>query len=394
MDGDMKICPHYKLSEFLQDHKEIKNLMFGNGLCLDHPILGKAFRFDQESAFALISKVVLYLGKREMPQIRDLKCPEKFLRLFNWTISKEAIIYYIEHLEKEMKNFLQEKSNDIEYQNLWQAYTEINKNYKLIALQNANIENIFTINYDPTLYFAMLEFMSSDNNGGKKVVDGFKGDQYIDAEAIIRRLESEQSRKLYYLHGAHFIMQDKNCELFKKLDPNKISPKKILYDKNSTDNEVPFLIFEQRWRMKKMNIECNKYFSYCREKLLDSKGDILIYGASFENDAHIIEMLLDYIRPGIFSSLYGDRKIYITYVESEENAKQYNYSNRPSKLIVKKAKERLKKYLCNQHNKLKTMKENDFNDLLKKLERLIQDVQIAPCDKEGESITGLVWEKV
>lgn len=121
------------------------------------------------------------------------------------------------------------------------------------------------------------------------------------------------------------------------------------------------------------------YFNYCKRQLIESKGDILIFGLSFENDAHIIDMLLKYAD----CNSENGRKIYIMYIEDEKSLAKLSKSHTPEKFIKKIVERELTEYYNNLGLKLEE-KLNKFN-------KMIKGVPI--YRHKEEDVVGIFWAK-
>lgn len=376
-----KLDKNFPINKFLKskEGKNVKTLLLGNGFCLDHPVLGKCFKIGSDEIFSLIGKIGLYLGKKEIEQLRQIKCPEKFLNIFRWTISKEVIIHYAEALKKGIEGQKKEKSKKNQKLDAYGDYLEIQQEYGATeVLQKFN--KIFTVNYDPLFYFALLDLQ----NTNKKSVDGFRGEVKITKFQLIDKLNKTDGIKLYYLHGANFIMKDEDCNTLYKLNPDKILSEQILYQKNSESNEVPDIIFESRWYIKKAQFEGCDYLSYCTKQLIESEGDILIFGMSFDNDAHIIDILLKYAE----HHKSNNRKIFITYMEDKKNDRMRAKNHTPKKKIWRIAEKELGEY----YNNIEGQGRAKLEYRLSLLEKMIVELPIAKSN-DDEDIHGIFWKK-
>lgn len=360
------------LDEFLKNEgKNVTNILIGNGFALDHPILGDLFKFKPCDIPSLLGKISLYTGKREAGKLRKCTCPEEMVRILKHVISREVALHYIEALEKKLKKESKSKKDDFKIFNVFKKL-----GYKL-PKSFWKIKKIFTLNYDPLLYFASLDQKTF-------LTDGLMGDYPLSQSEVIDRLNSnkEQQSKVYYLHGSFFVLQNKVTNKFRKLDPNDIKAENILHDKNSDSNEFPALILEPNWKAKKGLIESHEYLSFCKNEFINHKdsGDLLITGVSFDKDAHILYYLLQK------AERMADRKIYITFTKNKDNDDNMSSKHNPKSLLKRLIIEQLKNF----YTVTKKISEKEFNH---KVENLVQKIEPIEIDINSDSPKGFIWKK-
>lgn len=279
---------------FLED-KKVKNVLIGNGYCLSHPQLGEAFKWDMHQAFCSSWSSVL--------PSKSMGCPESDLDEIRIDILKKILTYYVKGLFKAISG--KEEKN---FENLKELYDLYKKNKKWSCSEFLEFlkclkkgKNVFTINYDPILYFEILGETGF-------FADGFCGDKFLKQEEIRGKLENSKGAKIFYLHGSWFIQANEKNELC-KLSFGSNSPHTIdtLFE---GDEKMPHLILEDRWRVKKaiLEFEKNIYLKYCYDQLKEIQENLLVFGCSFNKDEHIFDVI---------KSRKNRGKIYITYLEEE-----------------------------------------------------------------------------
>lgn len=282
----------------------MKNILIGNGFGLSHPELGDAFKWSAQEA--LSDKVSI------TPQ-DSTGCAEKYLDEIRRNYSKKILTYYIDNLKEK----LEIPKNDQWIHYLYVKYTYDNK-LKHISCKEflSGRTNIFTLNYDPILYFEVLKLLPPSEI--PKFIDGFKGDEWLKQDEITSRLRTNTrdkggTAKIFYLHGAYFIQADDECRL-QKLAFGHESEESILSLSADVDNKRPYLILEDRWRTKKgfLTTDEHPYYKYCYKQLKNIEGKLLVFGCSFKNDRHIWHAIQKAIEDGNLT------KVYITYVDEKD----------------------------------------------------------------------------
>lgn len=298
------------------ENAQINNALLGNGFSLSHPTLGNCFKFDMHKV----------LCKESIIPSESLTCPEKVLNKIRLAVSKKTLELYISNLKKKLI-----KSKNATFQELYKSYYC----HKLETQYNCerfikNFSNIFTLNYDPLLYFESLNYMVKQKDS-QMVVDGFHADDYLKEDCIIKRLIEKDGCKIYYLHGSYFIIMEHKKD--KKIRLRKLSfhPKNYeeaiktvedLFLEEALEQRIPFVILEDRTQMKENHISNSEYLKHCKKILQFTGGRLLVFGTSFENDQHIWECLKN--------SEY--EKIYITCRKEKSEEEQKILEEIPCKI--------------------------------------------------------------
>lgn len=270
----------------LIQEEQIDNLLLGNGFGLSHPILSNAFYFDfnyvkNELGSELESKITFTNDEK--------KCPEKFLdKLRSGTAETKRANLRLKATQIIISSYINSFSNgSSENDKLWDLYKKTH--YSCNGFLGL-FKNIYTLNYDPLMYFEFLKLLDTDRLNHK---DGFivKNEGSIGQKCITSNLENSEYR-FVYLHGNYFININKKNNELNKLGRNNITKKELRKRLFDTVGDIrPFLILEGRCESKKQCIEKYDYFKYCYESLKKTTGSMLVYGVSFNNDKHILEVL-------------------------------------------------------------------------------------------------------
>lgn len=269
-----------ELKKFISD-RDIKDLLLGNGFGLSHPDLKESFKFSDEEVDEELKK--LSKGKKE-----KISCPEDYLGNYRLALSRVIIEKYVEKLTDET-----DKS-------LFDSYNE--KKYNCIRFLNS-FKKIHTLNYDPLLYFEILKLFYSSIK--LPFCDGFDGDTPTEQKEVMKRLFNRENHKPFmYLHGSYFIICNSENKISKILRYD-LTLSKIKRYLCGGDPRI-FLILEDRSETKMALINNNEYFEQCYTFLKESEDNILVFGASFKNDNHIIEALSERKNKNIFITYYGD----------------------------------------------------------------------------------------
>ncbi|WP_394027463.1 DUF4917 family protein [Desulfovibrio falkowii] len=164
-----------------------------------------------------------------------------------------------------------------------------------------NSPQIFTLNYDLLLYWALL-------NSGFNIGDNFAFcDNFSYGANNIFNNGFLKSTNLWYLHGALHLRTDDFTGETKKL---VYTEKSRILDNLSDDlinSRYPTIVFEGTTAEKKSRIGSNMYLSTAYNSLCSVNGTLFTYGVSFnENDQHIGEAIsksgISALCVGIFGS--------------------------------------------------------------------------------------------
>lgn len=147
-------------------------------------------------------------------------------------------------------------------------------------------KNIYTLNYDLLLYWAIMH----DNSSG--YTDGFGEDnESIDGEYVV--FKNTHGSRLFYLHGGLHIF-DAGDEIIKKTY-SKTGIKLFDQIKENLDKNIyPVFISEGDSKQKKTKILHNSYLNHCYKSLRFIGGDLVILGTELKrNDTHILDAIME-----------------------------------------------------------------------------------------------------
>lgn len=289
------IYDHNKLLTFIKNNK-IKNLLLGNGYCLSHPELKNSFKWNSKNTISNFTKEIdeIFIDENKTD------CPEtNFLKKVRLYALKTIIINYVKKFNVLIKNNGAEEN--LKFSDWYRNYHKNSNYFSTTILQE--FDSIFTVNYDPLLYFELLDLDS--------FADGF-GKDFIGQEKIVARLNDKGGKKIYFIHGSWFIKIDKESNNLRKINFSTDS-NDTLKSLFKEDNIVPSFVLEDRNFVKESIINSHPYLKHCKEKLENFSGKILILGMSFNNDDHIIE----YLKHNTSNS----REIYATYHSNDDKNK-------------------------------------------------------------------------
>ncbi len=304
--------------KFIQDEK-IKNVLIGNGFGLSHPKLKDAFKWNMKEA--------LHKYWKEILPDKSLECPESDLGKIRRNIVRKILEFYVANLFKAMG-----KEPNANLSELYGYYNKLDYNcYEFLKTFN----KVFTLNYDPIMYFEILKYKKIFFDGFVTKRDGKKdgclqnfyegkdpSTDFLKQEYIKCKLDKSNAKKVYFMHGSWFIQHDKD-ENLRKLSFGSQETHSInnLYDE---EYKKPFLILEDRYNVKKdaCTSDSEVYFKHCYSTLKKTHGKLLVFGVSFNNDDHI----LDALSKSKFS------KIYITHIGCDVPTElNYKVSRKPKK---------------------------------------------------------------
>ena len=189
--------------------------------------------------------------------------------------------------------------------------------------------NIYTLNYDLLLYWAV---MHDENNENRKQYiplmknDGFgKEEGNEDADYVVWHGESAaHGQRIHYLHGAlHLFDAGKELKKFTWINTGKrlIDQARAAMDKNM----FPLFVAEgtSDQKLEKIKHSGFLYHSYksFSTSLDNSKSCLFVYGHSLAaNDFHILTKIAHGKIPQLFISIYGD-------IDSDENKRIVESAN-------------------------------------------------------------------
>lgn len=295
----------------LMKAQKINNVLIGNGFCLAHPELNSCFVWDLHDA--------LSASWNEMLPQESTMCPETDLKKIRLNITKKILKFYISKLSERILP----DSQDLK--GLYNKYKDnINYSSQEFLTSLTNKGTIFTLNYDPLMYFEILKNKQYFIDGfimGKDI--GTKDDclkTYYNSDTSIKEFRKQKyitckikkdlsnNTRVLYLHGSWFFQANEYDEL-----------RKLRFGSSSNDNieslfenkRRPFIILEDRPQTKKVILQADPYLKYCYKELSKIREKLLIFGCSFTNDQHILDAI---------SRNKNLSKIFVTYLPNSNQA--------------------------------------------------------------------------
>jgi hypothetical protein len=277
------------IKDFLESPPSDISILIGNGLGKSHPEYSHSFEFDPDYVFRkLLGEFATnYFDLKSFGLRKELisnyNCPEKFFQAFRVEMLFISLMYYIDNLHN-LKNG-RIKSNNLR---------GFLKRFK----------SIFTVNYDPIIYWNIFE-----QNNITNFTDGFCLNVAIpvseehNKQTIYQRISTEEKKgkiPIYYLHGAFHIFENNEKKYSKlKYGSNKplLNQSKNKFEKildefrlySGHSSEQPTCVMASNHNFKRAWIKEDPYLNYCFKQLRKVKK-LLVFGCSFKNDGHLIDI--------------------------------------------------------------------------------------------------------
>jgi len=168
-----------------------------------------------------------------------------------------------------------------------------------------NFDNIYTLNYDLLLYWAIMH--DSVDQLKVKSDDGFRTpDDNSDSEYVTWEAGNSRGQNIWYLHGALHVF-DAGTEIQKY---TWINTGQRLVDQIRSalnDNYFPLFVAEGSSREKLERIMHSEYLAKGRRSFSSIQGALFIHGHSLaKNDNHFLKEIEKGKTRHLFVGLYGD----------------------------------------------------------------------------------------
>ncbi|MFT2010640.1 DUF4917 family protein [Pontibacter sp. 13R65] len=157
-------------------------------------------------------------------------------------------------------------------------------------------KDIYTTNYDIFLYKIILQTISKYRE--EKLPDPYEDyfyEKISPTELGFNNIKvNDEARGVYYLHGALFLYPTFNRANVWKLRKLETSPiEYIALIRRQIDNDsFPVFVAEGDFQDKKAAIARNPYLTFCQNRLLQARRNLLVYGFSFgDSDRHIADVI-------------------------------------------------------------------------------------------------------
>lgn len=167
-----------------------------------------------------------------------------------------------------------------------------------------NFDNVYTLNYDLLLYWAVLH----DEDGGKiKSDDGFrKLEDECDLEYVVWEPGTSRKQNIWYLHGALHVF-DAGTEIQKYTWVNT-GQRLIEQIRDALErNYFPLFVAEGTSEEKLERIMHSEYLAKGKRSFSSIQGALFIHGHSLaENDEHFLKVIEKGKVEHLYIGLFGD----------------------------------------------------------------------------------------
>lgn len=167
----------------------------------------------------------------------------------------------------------------------------------------SNFSNIYTLNYDLLLYWAL---MHKEGGGNIKCDDGFRNSDDATAEYVVWDNGGSYSQNIHYLHGALHLF-DAGPEV-QKFTWTKTGIRLIDQVRSALDAGMfPLFVSEGSSNDKKTRINHSGYLNKSFRSFNQISGSLFIHGHSLaDNDDHILKIIPRSNITKLFISLTSD----------------------------------------------------------------------------------------
>jgi len=172
-------------------------------------------------------------------------------------------------------------------------YEDIYRKLIPISAQLDQFNDIFTLNYDVFLYHLIMTTLDRHRQGiirdEGRYQDFFWGYKSLRDYLEFMGFQLHPYKNVYYLHGALFLF-DFDGNAFKL----KRKPDKDLLDnirEQISIGNLPLFIAEGTHADKMKAIKKNRYLTFCYDALKENRNKMVVFGASFLKDSHIIKAI-------------------------------------------------------------------------------------------------------
>lgn len=293
-------CEKLTLNQILVElKKENSGVIFGNGLCswlyqgVDAKLYDK-YRWENWKLNEIISRANKKFSKKNDINIAQIILDDSDIdRIYN-KIQEE---YNKNLADKWLTFFLKEILEAVNYDRIKKT-----SNLYKFKIFTDKIEFYFTTNYDPSFYWLILRVKKiSPNRSKEQIKKSSRGgvntnfDDGFDLDLGNLKFKKRDSAKVFYLHGAIFLIKDINEKYPIKLSRKNTKKdfvstcKNYLESLNSSLNYSPLLTVIGK--NKNEDIQKNDYLSFALNKLSNC-NQIITFGLSFSEDMHLIENII------------------------------------------------------------------------------------------------------
>ena len=224
--------------------------------------------------------------------------------------------YYnkIEELESELKSCFYETIDNI------CQHSDVKPYFYSIGRFLTTFDAIFSLNYDPILYWSLLEYE-------KRIGQRYAFCDYMqksqnnwrifkkESEVVSRGISQRDCTFIYYLHGSLvFAINEKGETMKSTYREPQVS---TMRDQIIESRHDMLMVMEGNYEDKKSRIDENEYLKFCLEKLSGitkdyngEKNDLCILGfsANFKTDKHIIDAICQNKNIDVCLCIYDDER--------------------------------------------------------------------------------------
>lgn len=290
-------------------HKKVLSLLEGE----DKEKVAQIFQQTKSSDFELVLKRI-----SDAMNLIEIECPQN-----------RKVIEKLENRYKKIRDSLVEAISECHPR----RPNEINDSqYEACQKFIGKFDTIYTINYDLTLYWALMHGYdeNSDENFIKKFPDGFFSPLTPNKGYVVWDIKQGEAPKLQYLHGALHIF-DSGDEIIKYTWKNT---GEALVDqiKGSIDDKIfPIFISEGTAENKISRIQHSSILSKGYRSLSSIGGTLFTFGFSFsDNDQHIIDAIFHSKIKNLFIGIH-EKKIHS---DLKDKIEKFNANNLTKKINI------------------------------------------------------------
>jgi len=279
-----------------------KHLLLGNGFSIacksDIFSYGALYDNADFSQAEEIPKIFDNLGTRDFENvIRSLDHTSRILKAYG--VSDDALLDKIDEHRDFVKDVL---VKTIAARHPERPFEISSESYRACRQFLKKFDNIYTMNYDILLYWALMQNDVDDLQLTPD--DGFRapsGNEDADYVAW----ESHHSGTVHYLHGALHLF-DAGYEL-RKYTWSRTDLAIIDQVRHALDNEMyPLFVSEGESKIKMARIQHNAYLHRCFRSIGSIGGSVFVFGHSLaENDNHILHQMMSSRVRNIYISVFG-----------------------------------------------------------------------------------------
>jgi hypothetical protein len=154
--------------------------------------------------------------------------------------------------------------------------------------------NIFTLCYDLLLYWLIARAKRKD--------------AFWPRDEGAFRWDATTTCEVHWLHGG-FHLYEQGADTYKVVQKGGGTERALLdkIEENIRHGIIPHIVAEGRAEQKRIAIAGNSYLETALQRLTSTEGSIVTFGASFRQDAHILEAIVRGRADQLFIGVHGSR---------------------------------------------------------------------------------------